>query len=433
MPKSALDTGCVDFVLPPDKISAELLRIRRHPYLAGVRRGESVQIMPAEENDLNKIFTMLRSTRGVDFASYKRSTIMRRVTRRMLLQKIEGMEEYIAYLKENPAEIETLFQDILINVTSFFREPEAFEALKRNVFPYIVHKAAADAPVRIWVPACSTGEEAYSIAIALIEYMDENKISRLVQLFATDIDELAVEKARKGIYPENISRDVSPERLRRFFEKTGGGYVINKLVREMCIFAKQNIVKDPPFSKIDLISCRNLLIYFGPELQKKSIRTLFYALSPKGFLMIGPSETVGEFTGLFSVVDKKHTIYAKKAGHSGQYFEAAAVEYGKEKPARKKAEVQPSGVFDIQKEADNIVPNEIQPSGLCCQRGPEDPPVPGRYRPVSQACAGAGEPGPPENGQRRPCGRASHFAPSGKERGCSGKEGKGQAQTGKTS
>ena len=145
--------------------------------------------------------------------------------------------------------------------------------------------------------------------------MDENKISRPVQLFATDIDDIAVEKARKGIYPENISRDVSPERLRRFFEKTEGGYVINKFVREMCIFAKQNMVKDPPFSKIDLISCRNVLIYFSQELQKKAVRILFYALNPKGFLMIGPSETVGEFAGLFSVVDKKHTIYAKKAEH----------------------------------------------------------------------------------------------------------------------
>ena len=144
-------------------------------------------------------------------------------------------------------------------------------------------KRQADVPVRIWVPACSTGEEAYSIAIALVEYMDENKISRPVQLFATDIDDIAVEKARKGIYPENISRDVSPERLRRFFEKTGGGYVINKFVREMCIFAKQNMVKDPPFSKIDLISCRNVLIYFSQELQKKAVRILFYALNPKGF------------------------------------------------------------------------------------------------------------------------------------------------------
>ncbi|MGC2062435.1 MAG: chemotaxis protein CheB, partial [Thermodesulfovibrionales bacterium] len=364
MPKSAIDTGCVDFVLSPDKIAAELMRIRRHPYLAAVRRGESVRIIPAEENDLNKIFIMLRSARGVDFTFYKRSTIMRRVNRRMLLQKIEGMEAYVAYLKENPSEIETLYQDILINVTSFFREPEAFDALIRNVFPFIVHKAAGDVPVRIWVPACSTGEEAYSIAISLIEYMEDNKISRPVQLFATDIDDIAVEKARKGIYSENISRDVSPERLGRFFAKTGGGYVINKFVREMCIFAKQDMVKDPPFSKIDLISCRNVLIYFGPELQKKAIRILFYALNPKGFLMIGPSESVGEFSGLFSVADKKHAIYTRKAEQSGRYHEAAPVEYGKEKTVGRKADGQPAGIFDIQKEADAIVLARYSPAGF---------------------------------------------------------------------
>jgi two-component system CheB/CheR fusion protein len=364
MPKSAIDTGCVDFVLPPDKIAAELLRIKRHPYLAAVRHGETLQIMPEEENDLNKIFLMLRSARGVDFTSYKRTTIMRRVNRRMLLQKIEGIEKYVNYLKENPSEIETLYQDILINVTSFFREPEAFDALKRTVFPSIVNKVPGDIPVRIWVPACSTGEEAYSIAMALVEYMDENKISRPVQLFATDIDDIAVEKARKGIYPENISRDITPERLKRFFEISADGYVINKFVREMCIFAKQNIVKDPPFSKIDLISCRNVLIYFGPELQKKAIGILVYALNPKGFLMIGPSETVGAFAGLFSVVDKKHPIYEKKAEQPMQYYGASAVEYGKEQVAGKRAESQPAGVFNIQKEADNIVIAQYSPAGF---------------------------------------------------------------------
>lgn len=364
MPKSAINTGCVDFVLPPHKIVAELLRIRRHPYLAAGRHEEAGHVMPEQENDLNKIFIMLRSARGVDFSSYKRTTIMRRVNRRMLLHKIEGMDKYVAYLRGNPSEIETLYQDILINVTSFFREPKAFDALTKSVFPSIVKKAAGDVPVRIWAPACSTGEEAYSLAIALIEYMDKNKISRPVQLFATDIDDIAVEKARKGIYPENISRDVSPERLRRFFEKTGGGYVIKKFVREVCIFAKQNMVKDPPFSKIDLISCRNVLIYFNPELQRKAVRILFYALSPKGFLMLGPSETVGEFAGLFSIVDKKHALYAKKAEPSRQYFEAPAVEYGKEKAVLKKTDLQPPAVFDIQKEADAIVLSKYGPAGF---------------------------------------------------------------------
>lgn len=365
MPRSAVDTGCVDFVMPPNKIAAELIRIRRHPYLAPVRHAEVGRITQAEENDLNKIFGMLRSARGVDFTYYKRSTIMRRVTRRMMLQKIEGIENYVASLKENPSEIETLYQDILINVTSFFRDPGVFDALKKNVFPHFVNKASADVPVRIWVPACSTGEEAYSIAISLMEYMDANKSSRPVQIFATDIDEVAVEKARRGIYPENISKDVSPERLRRFFEKTEGGYIISKSVREMCIFAKHNIIKDPPFSRVDLISCRNVLIYFGPDLQKKALQLLFYALSPKGFLMIGPSETLGEFAGLFSVVDKKNTIYAKKAGQAGLHLDKAAIEYVKEKSIPgKNVEAQSLGIVDIQREADTIVLSKFSPAGF---------------------------------------------------------------------
>jgi len=364
MPKSAIATDCVDFVLPPDKIAAELLRIRRHPYLAAVRSGETAQIMPEQENDLNKIFIMLRLAKGVDFTSYKRSTIMRRINRRLLLQKIDGIDKYAAFLRKNPSEMETLYQDVLINVTSFFREPDAFEALKRSVFPRIVNKATGDAPVRIWVPACSTGEEAYSIAMTLAEYMDENKISRPVQLFATDIDDMAVEKARRGIYSENIVKDVSPERLKRFFEKNGAGYVINKSVREMCIFAKQNIVKDPPFSKIDLVSCRNVLIYFGSELQKKAIRILFYALNPLGFLMIGPSETVGEFAVFFSVVDRKNTIYEKKADAPRQYSEAPPAGYDKAKADRRGTEAQPGAVFNIQREADNIVIAKYSPAGF---------------------------------------------------------------------
>ena len=289
---------------------------------------------------------------------------MRRINRRMLLQKIVSMEKYVKYLKENTSEVAPLYQDILINVTSFFREPDTFEALKRSVFPHIVNKTESDVPVRIWVPACSTGEEAYSIAMALAEYMDENKNMRPVQLFATDIDDIAIEKARKGIYPENILKDVSPERLGRFFEKIGNSYVINKSVRGMCIFAKQNIVKDPPFSKIDFISCRNMLIYFGPELQKKAIRIFFYALNPKGFLMIGQSETVGEVAGLFTMTEKKNAIYAKKVEQSMQYFEASAVEYGKEKVVSKKAEVQTTGIGDIQKEIDNIILTKYSPAGI---------------------------------------------------------------------
>jgi two-component system CheB/CheR fusion protein len=364
MPKSAIDTGCVDFIMPPEEMGVELLRISRHPYLAPLRPRDVPQALPANDNDLSKVFIILRSARGVDFSSYKGSTMLRRVTRRMMLQKIEGIERYAAYLRENPSEIETLYQDLLINVTSFFREPAAFDALKRSVFPHIAKKVSGDIPVRIWVPGCSTGEEAYSVAISLLEFMDDNKIHQPVQIFATDLDDAAVEKARKGIYPENISRDVSAARLGRFFEKTAGGYTINKNVREMCIFARHDIVKDPPFSKIDLISCRNVLIYFGPELQKKAIQTFYYALYPTGFLMIGPSETLGGFADSFTVADKKNTIYAKKAGQAASQLETAAVEYGEKKAPPRKAAAQLSGIVDIQKEADAIVLNKFSPAGF---------------------------------------------------------------------
>jgi two-component system, chemotaxis family, CheB/CheR fusion protein len=364
MPKSAIDTGCVDFIMPPDRIGAELIRISRHPYLAPTGPMEVPRSLPADDNDLSEVFIILRSARGVDFSFYKGSTIMRRVTRRMMLQKIEGIEKYVAYLRENPSEVETLCQDLLINVTSFFREPAAFDALKKNVFPHIARKASADIPVRIWVPGCSTGEEAYSIAISLVEFMDDNRIRQPVQIFATDLDDAAVEKARKGTYPENISRDVSPERLGRFFEKIAGGYTINKNVREMCIFARHNIVKDPPFSRMDLISCRNVLIYFGPELQKKAIQTLYYALYPDGFLMIGPSESLGEFADFFVAADKKNTIYAKKAGRAVSHLETTAVEYGEKKAPARKAPAQSSGIVDIQHDADAIVLNKFSPAGF---------------------------------------------------------------------
>jgi two-component system CheB/CheR fusion protein len=214
------------------------------------------------------------------------------------------------------------------------------------------------------VPACSTGEEAYSVAIALAEYMDDNNISRPVQLFATDLDDSAIGKARKGIYPENISRDVSPERLRRFFEKSGSGYVINKTVRETCIFAKQDMVKDPPFSRIDLISCRNVLSSFDRELRKKAVRILFYALNPGGFLLIGPSETFGDLDGLFSVEDREHAVYARKAEGLTPSFEEHPAAYGKETVPVPKAEDQPAGVFDIRRAADGIILSKYRPSGF---------------------------------------------------------------------
>ncbi|MHB8881633.1 MAG: chemotaxis protein CheB [Thermodesulfovibrionales bacterium] len=368
MPGSAIATGCVDIILPPEGIAGELARISRHfSYPALVKPGETGRT-PEEEGgayDLGKLFLMLRTATGVDFTYYKAATILRRIRRRMFVHRIDKMEDYIKYVRENPTEVELLYQDILINVTSFFREPETCDRLKSLVFPQIAGKALSDVPLRLWVPGCATGEEAYSLAICLLEFLDDRKISRPIQMFATDIDEAAIEKARKGLYPESISKEVSSERLRRFFIKTEAGYQISKAIREMCIFARQNLVKDPPFSKIDLISCRNLLIYFGTALQNKALPIMHYALNPTGFLMLGTSESVGEFSSLFNLVDTKNKIYSKGASLSRLHFERPREDYAREKTlAANTMDIPGRGLPDIQKAADSIILNRYNPAGV---------------------------------------------------------------------
>ncbi|MBO0860257.1 MAG: PAS domain S-box protein [Chloracidobacterium sp.] len=249
---------------------------------------------------------------GIDFTLYKANTLRRRIRRRMILNKLDGLDEYAKYLRDKPAEVENLYQDILINVTSFFRDPEAFEALKDKIFPRIVERRRPDEPVRIWVVGCSTGEEAYSIAMAFSEFVGERAKHTPVQIFATDLNERSIEIARSGIYSKNIADDISPERLRRFFTEAEGGYRIGKPLRDMCVFARQNVITDPPFSRIELISCRNLLIYLEPVLQKQILPLLHYALSPAGILWLGHSETTGAASDLFEPEDKKHRFYSRK-------------------------------------------------------------------------------------------------------------------------
>ena len=249
---------------------------------------------------------------GVDFSLYKANTLRRRIRRRMILNKLDGLGEYAEYLRKNAAEVENLYQDILINVTSFFRDPEAFEVLKEKIFPRIVEHRAPDEPVRIWVVGCSTGEEAYSIAMAFSEFVSERAEHIPVQIFATDLNERSIESARAGLYSKNIAEDVSPERLRRFFTEAEGGYRIGKPLRDMCVFARQNVIADPPFSRMDLISCRNLLIYLEPVLQKQVLPMLHYALKPAGVLWLGHSETTGVASDLFEPEDKRHRFYARK-------------------------------------------------------------------------------------------------------------------------
>jgi two-component system CheB/CheR fusion protein len=311
MPRAAIATEMVDLVLEPAGIAAELLRIARHPYLkrAGARGDET----HVSEEQLMRIFHLLRNATGVDFAQYKPPTIRRRLQRRMVLHKIGTVEHYLKFLHENPTEVHNLYQDILIHVTRFFREPESFDMLKTSVFPKIIGERKSDNPLRIWVPGCSTGEEPYSVAITLLEYLSEHETTTPIQVFATDLSESAIERARAGIYPESIAADVSPDRLRRFFTRTDGNYQISKTIRDLCVFARQDLTRDPPFSKLDLIVCRNVLIYLSAALQRKLMTVFHYALRSHGFLMLGHAETVGVHADLFAVADKKSRVYSKKA------------------------------------------------------------------------------------------------------------------------
>ena len=364
MPKSAAATGAVDFILPPEKIAVELERISRHPVMTLLTAMKPGPLLSAEEDDLNKIFMRIRTATGVDFTYYKQATILRRISRRMLLHKIDALKQYVRYLQENPAEVGVLYQDILINVTSFFREPETFTALKIIVFPRILENRSSDTPLRAWIPGCSTGEEAYSLAMCFSEFSEERGVSHPIQFFASDIDEAAIEKARQGLYPDNIVQDVSPERLRRFFTRTEQGYQVNKAIREKCVFARQNLIKDPPFSKMDLISCRNLMIYFGPVLQKKAFPILHYALNPSGYLMLGRSESIGEFSDLFSLIDKGSRIYSKKTVATRLHFDGETGPVREMARVKKKAEDHAAGGTDIQKEVDSIILNRYSPAGL---------------------------------------------------------------------
>lgn len=312
MPRSAIATGLVDYELPPAEMPPQLIAFAAHAF-GKVARPATVPA-PKAENAMKKIFVLLRAQTSHDFSQYKPSTIHRRIERRMAVHQLETLDMYVKYLQQTPAEVDSLFRDLLIGVTNFFRDPEAFKALDEQIIPKLFADKPADAMIRVWSPGCSTGEEAYSIAILLAERQEAMKRNYKVQVFATDIDSQAIATARVGLYPASITADISPERLARFFaaEPDGSAYRIHKSIRDMLVFSEQNVIKDPPFSKLDLISCRNLLIYMGGDLQKKLIPLFHYALNPGGFLFLGTSETVGEFGSLFATLDRKFKLYHRK-------------------------------------------------------------------------------------------------------------------------
>jgi two-component system CheB/CheR fusion protein len=367
MPSHAVATGAVDFILPPKGIAEELARIASHPRAVRAKLLVPDQEAPEVSQELNKIFLILRQGTGVDFSQYKPTTVRRRIGRRMVVHKIDTLSQYVKLLQHDRREVAALLEDMLINVTSFFRDPDVFETLKEKAFSTILEKHSPDGPVRIWVPACSTGEEAYSMAIALAECLDHGQENRTIQIFATDVSETAVEKARIGLYPESIASDVSRERLRRFFSRSDGGFQISKTIRDTCVFARQDVTRDPPFSRLDLISCRNLLIYMASTLQNRIIPAFHYALNPWGFLLLGSSETVGRFSDLFALADRKHKLYRKKTAVAHM-----SVDFGRAThSARPRISETPppsrSGNFpaaDLGREADNILLSQYAPGGV---------------------------------------------------------------------
>jgi two-component system CheB/CheR fusion protein len=317
MPQSAIASGMADLILSPVQIAEELTRISRHPYVARIvpilRPEAADDPLIGPKDNLSHIFLMLRNQCHVDFTFYKSNTVRRRIERRMALQKVEDLKAYAKVLSQNVDEVKALYADILIHVTGFFRDPQAFEALKKDVFPKLVENRTPGASIRIWISGCSTGEEVYSLAIAFQEFLGDKVAHTPIQIFATDISEQAIQKARLGEYPGSISTDVSPQRLGRFFVRTeAGGYKIAKSIRDICLFSRHDVTADPPFAKIDLISCRNLLIYFTAALQRHVIPIFHYALSSHGFLWLGKSETIGAQSDLFLLVDKVNKTYSRK-------------------------------------------------------------------------------------------------------------------------
>lgn len=389
MPRAAIATGCVDFVLPPPEIAKELARVVSTPDNIPVRAAANAKRRKSlasnrerlarptngspptnwpplpEDPDLRKIFQLLRAKTGLDFTFYKSNTIRRRLNRRLGINKVKDLENYLKILRNQPLELEHLHQDLLINVTSFFRNPSVFETLKKKIFPKLVKNLSGTDTLRIWVAGCSTGQEAYSMAMAYTEFADQADARVPLQIFASDVNGSILEFARAGLYTKTDVSTVSKARLHRFFAPEENGYRVQKTIRDLVIFAQHNLLQDPPFTRVDLISCRNMLIYFDQALQHKIIPAFHYALKPDGFLLLGSSESVGQFHNLFGTVEKTHRIYCKKPAANWPRFERPPVV-----PVGRKALLlptpQPSEVnsSELQKEADRLVLQKYSPPGV---------------------------------------------------------------------
>ena len=365
MPRNAVAAGVADLVLPPEQIGAELMRIAQHPDLqrpAG-KEEEGEEPFEISEAQQQRLFALLRRESGVDFSPYKPPTIKRRLQRRMALVRLTTLDGYLDYLERNPPEVNRLFQDVLIQVTRFFRDPETYDVLAEQVFSELLASRTMEQPIRIWIPGCASGEEAYSVAITLAEVMYERAVRVPVHIFATDLSEPAIEHARAGCYSPGIADDVSPARLQRYFMKVDGHYRVNREIRDMCVFARQDVTRDPPFSRLDLIVCRNVLIYLGVAVQKKLMGVFHYALNANGFLLLGGAETIGSNSELFSVVDKKARLYRKKPLETSAHFHLPISQVRPILPSGSRG-AQAPGEAPIQTEANRVLLERFAPPGV---------------------------------------------------------------------
>ncbi len=361
MPKTAADSGFVDFVLPCKGIAKELSAIVKTS-LGVLTANDTAEINISE---IKKIQALLHAKKGVEFGYYKQTTVNRRIQRRMAINKYNNLADYTKFIKENSAELELLYKDLLINVTSFFRDPNIYEALTTKIFPEILKNRKDNDLIRIWTPACASGEEAYSIAICLYDYLQNKALSTPIQIFGTDLNETVIEKARTGIYAKGLLENVSKERLDHYFIKIDGHYQIIKPIRDLCVFATHNLLKDPPFSRMDLISCQNVMIYLETNPQKKILQAFHYALKPTGYLLLGKSETIGNSTELFNQADKDLKIYAKNLVPLNTGFDFSVQQpfsYRQYSESKSYADTDPD--IDVEKETGKLLLSRYVPSSV---------------------------------------------------------------------
>ena len=363
MPKSAADSGFIDFILSPTDIAKQLKAFPKIIYTISATNKETLKI---SEPELKKIYFLLHNKRGVDFSHYKLSTISRRILRRMVLNRIAKTEEYIKLLHQNTDELDLLYRDLLISVTSFFRDADSYATLTKKIFPALMKERKPNDPVRIWIPACSSGEEAYSTAICLFEYLGNKALATPIQIFATDLSDAAIERARTGIYSKGAMENISSSRLKKYFVKIDGSYQVSKPIRDVCIFATHNLLNDPPFSRMDLISCQNVMIYLETNPQRKILQAFHYALRPSGHLLLGKSETIGNSSELFTQVGRDHKIYIKKNTDANSTFDFSMRSYYPQKNIRenKKVAVQEIADVNIDKETEKVLLSRYTPASV---------------------------------------------------------------------